>query len=145
VLQQQAKALGVDDKVHFDGALQHSQVGEWLDQLDMFVLACKIDANGDMDGIPVVLMEAMSQSVPVVTTNLSGIPELVIPDVTGYLAEQGDAQSLQDAVGRLLANRERLEEITARALQHVADEFSLESNVDRLVVEFNRSQVQGVK
>ncbi|KGK42888.1 hypothetical protein LH51_03955 [Nitrincola sp. A-D6] len=145
VLQQQAKTLGIADRVLFDGALQHSQVGDWLDQLDMFVLACKIDTNGDMDGIPVVLMEAMSQSVPVVTTNLSGIPELVIPGVTGYLAEQGDVQSLQDAVGRLLANREELDEITARALQHVADEFSLESNVDRLVVEFNRSQTQGVK
>jgi len=145
VLQQQAKMLGIVDHVRFDGALQHSQVGDWLDQLDLFVLACKVDVNGDMDGIPVVLMEAMSQSVPVVTTRLSGIPELVISGTTGYLAEQGDVGSLKSAISQLLDNRECLDEITAHALQHVADEFSLESNVNRLVVEFNRSQAQGVK
>jgi len=62
------------EQVHFTGPLAHQQVPRWLQSLDMFVLACKKDRNGDMDGIPVVLMEAMLAGVPVISTRISGIP-----------------------------------------------------------------------
>ena len=75
-----------------------------MHSLDAFVLACKPDANGDMDGIPVVLLEAMSQRVPVVSTRLSGIPELVVHQHTGMLAEAGDPAGLAEPLRTFFAD-----------------------------------------
>jgi glycosyltransferase involved in cell wall biosynthesis len=75
-MQSELQALVSDgnlsEQVHFTGPLAHEQVPHWLQGLDLFVLACKKDRNGDMDGIPVVLMEAMLAGVPVVSCRISG-------------------------------------------------------------------------
>ena len=144
-LNELVKEKELESSVFFDGALPHSEVSEWLQQLDLFVLACKVDTNGDMDGIPVVLMEAMSQSVPVVTTRLSGMPELVMPDVTGFLAEPGSIQSMTNVLVEVIEKRKDLQFLTDNALNHVMKEFSLESNVKRLMDVFKSSLDSGVK
>lgn len=126
-------ASGLGLRVRFTGSLAHAAVGEWLSQLDAFVLACRPDANGDMDGIPVVLMEAMSQGVPVVSTRLSGIPELVIHEHTGLLARPGDSMDLAACIDRLLGSAELRTLLAARALAHVNAEFNRETNLDRLL------------
>lgn len=125
--------LGLVGSVHFLGNLAHHQVREWMHGLDAFVLACKQDANGDMDGIPVVLMEAMSQSVPVISTRLSGIPELVMDGVTGLLAEPGSHVALADQIDRLLGSAELRDVLAAAARTHVESEFGQEVNLDRLL------------
>jgi glycosyltransferase involved in cell wall biosynthesis len=125
-------SLGVGDSVHFAGNLAHSAVREWMHGLDVFVLACKPDANGDMDGIPVVLMEAMSQLIPVISTRLSGIPELVVDGVTGLLAEPGDPGSLAACIDRMLTSADLRNATAARACAHVEAEFGQQVNLDRL-------------
>ena len=95
--------LGLTDTVRFEGSIAHSQVADWMSSLDAFVMACRKDARGDMDGIPVALMEAMSQSVPVISTRLSGIPELVVHEETGLLADPGDHLSLAAQIDRWAA------------------------------------------
>mgnify|MGYP002793738778 CR=1 FL=1 len=89
-LESELKALALRSNVHdavkFLGAVSHSDVQSWLQSLDIFALACVKDSAGDMDGIPVAIMEAMSQQIPCVSTRLSGIPELVIDGETGLLA-----------------------------------------------------------
>ncbi|MEW6514352.1 MAG: glycosyltransferase [Pseudomonadota bacterium] len=126
-------SLGLGDAVRFQGNLSHAQVRGWMHELDMFVLACKPDANGDMDGIPVVLMEAMSQQVPVVSTRLSGIPELVIDGETGLLANPGDTEGLAMQIGRLLAAPGLGQSLALRGAAHVRAEFGQEVNLDRLL------------
>jgi glycosyltransferase involved in cell wall biosynthesis len=128
-----AASLGLGDSVHFEGNLSHAQVRGWMHELDIFVLACKPDANGDMDGIPVVLMEAMSQQVPVVSTRLSGIPELVIDGETGLLANPGDAAGLATQIGRLLAAPGLGQSLALLGAAHVRAEFGQEVNLDRLL------------
>lgn len=125
--------LGLGDVVRFEGSMPHQMVQEWMHGLDAFVLACKQDANGDMDGIPVVLMEAMSQSVPVISTRLSGIPELVVDGRTGLLAAPGDHADLADRIGRLLEAPELRRQLAENALEHVHSEFSQQVNLDRLM------------
>lgn len=125
--------LGLHDRVQFVGALGHAAVTGWLHSLDVFVVACKKDSNGDMDGIPVVLMEAMSQRVPVVSTRLSGIPELVVHDSTGLLASPADPVSLAHELRRLLDSPDLRSRLANAAVLHVQAEFGQEVNLDRLL------------
>ena len=131
-----ARQLGLEADVRFAGALDHTEVTAWMQSLDVFVLACKPDANGDMDGIPVVLMEAMSQRVPVVSTRLSGIPELVVHQHTGLLAESGDPAGLAEVLRTLFADPSLRARLSEAALEHVEAEFGQEVNLDRLMEYF---------
>lgn len=135
-LEELVDELGLSAHVLFVGALSHQEVGGWLDTLDCFVLACRQDRNGDMDGIPVVLMEAMAVGVPVVSTRLSGIPELVVHEHTGLLAEPGDVDSLVGEVARLQSDPGLGARLAAAAARHVQVEFSQEVNVERLLRSF---------
>jgi len=141
-LEKQARDAGVATAVRFAGNLPHHAVQEWMRGLDIFILACKPDANGDMDGIPVVLMEAMSQAVPVISTRLSGIPELVIDNETGLLAEPGNADDLAACIDRLLASAALRNRLAAQALAHVEREFGQQVNLDRLTGHFGLATLQ---
>lgn len=125
--------LDLRHAVRFEGSMPHDRVRDWMHGLDAFVLACKADANGDMDGIPVVLMEAMSQSVPVVSTRLSGIPELILDEETGLLAAPGDHADLAARIDRLLAEPDLRSRLATRARGHVLGEFGQDTNIDRLL------------
>ena len=132
-----AESLGVIGSVEFVGSLSHREVASWLAGLDGFVLACKQDSNGDMDGIPVVLMEAMSQGIPVISTRLSGIPELVIDGKTGLLATPSDVNDLKSKIAELLASAELRGVLANAAAIHVQQEFGQQANVDRLLSHFS--------
>jgi glycosyltransferase involved in cell wall biosynthesis len=138
-LQNLARTLDVANLAQFVGSLPHDQVASWMRQLDAFVLACKKDRNGDMDGIPVVLMEAMSQSVPVISTRLSGIPELVIDNETGLLAQPGDHMDLARQIFRLIESETVTETVVSGAREHVVREFGQTNNIDRLIRHFEQS------
>ncbi len=129
-----ARESDLADKIQFVGAIRHDEVGAWLRSLDAFAVACKADANGDMDGIPVVLMEAMSQRVPVVSTRISGIPELVVHERTGLLAEPAAPRSLADQLRRLFDDADLRARLTRDAAAHVEAEFGKAVNLDRLMV-----------
>lgn len=135
-LKTKAAALGLESSVEFVGSLSHRDVASWLAGLAVFALACKQDRNGDMDGIPVVLMEAMSQGVPVISTRLSGIPELVIDYKTGLLAEPGDALDLRAKLSVLLGSAELRNVLARAAADHVREEFGQAVNIERLLTHF---------
>jgi colanic acid/amylovoran biosynthesis glycosyltransferase len=127
--------LGLRERVRFIGPVAHAAVTGWLRSLDVFVLACKVDTSGDMDGIPVSLMEAMSQRVPVISTRLSGIPELVVHERTGLLALPGDPAGLAAQLQRMLENAGLRRQLTEAAAQHVVQEFGQAENLDRLLAQ----------
>ena len=132
-LQSELQALVSDgdlaEQVHFKGPLAHEQVPEWLQGLDMFVLACKKDRNGDMDGIPVVLMEAMLAGVPVISCRISGIPELIEDGQSGLLAEPENPNQLAGAIARLLSDDNLRNDFRTNAMATVQAEFELSKNV----------------
>ena len=137
-----ARQLQIESVVRFEGSIGHDKVAGWIQQVDAFVLACKQDRNGDMDGIPVVLMEAMSQGIPVISTRLSGVPELVVDGETGLLAEPGDSEDLARQIARLMTARELRAELSTRALAHVMQEFGQATNIARLLDHFNFNQTE---
>jgi colanic acid/amylovoran biosynthesis glycosyltransferase len=99
-----ASRLGLERRVRFHGGLPEPAVTELLDRADLFVLPSVVARDGQMEGIPVALMEALAAGVPTVASGLSGIPELVRDGETGVLAEPGSAESLRLAIGRVLAD-----------------------------------------
>jgi colanic acid/amylovoran biosynthesis glycosyltransferase len=101
-LEARAARLGLSDRVRFHGSAPEERVRELLEGADLFVLPSIVAADGQMEGLPVVLMEALAAGVCPVTTRLSGIPEIVEEGVTGLLAEPGDPRSLRAALERSL-------------------------------------------
>ena len=125
--------LDVEDCVELVGALDNAEVGPWMSKHDIFALACQKDSNGDMDGIPVVLMEAMMLGVSVITTRISGIPELVMDGKTGLLVEPEDPVALADAIEQ----RKLQSSLIENAADHVVAEFGRDVNINRLEHLFN--------
>ena len=97
-LEEMASALGVADRVRFFGSLPEHEVAAMLRRADMFLLPSVVDSTGDMEGIPVALMEAMACGIPVISSRLSGIPELVVDGSTGLLVDPGDVAGIARAI-----------------------------------------------
>ncbi|MDC7221516.1 MAG: glycosyltransferase [Spirochaetales bacterium] len=135
-LEEQVKALGLSHVITFPGALSHDKVSNWLNTLDLFTLACVKDSNGDQDGIPVVLMEAMVENVPVISTSLSGIPELIVDEETGLLAEPGNSQDLAAKIQTLMENKDLRDSMIVKGYKHIKKEFDKSVNIDRLIKVF---------
>jgi glycosyltransferase involved in cell wall biosynthesis len=123
---------GLKGTVELCGAMPQEKLLALYREAAAFVLPCVVTDNGDRDGIPNVLVEAMRMGVPVVSTAISGIPELVLHDRTGLLVPPHDAQALADAIAALLDDPERARRLAAQAAHHVADAFDLHRNAQSL-------------
>lgn len=131
-LQQRVLDLGLSAEVTFKGALPHTEVPGWLTGLDAFVLPCRRDDQGDMDGIPVVLMEAMASGVPVVSTAISGIPELIDDGTTGLLCEPDNEDDLAESLKLLLAHPDLRKSLAENGRGKVEAEFHQGANTAAL-------------
>ncbi len=96
--------LGISDRVHFVGFKPQPVVGEILASSHVLMAPSVTAQDGDQEGIPVTIMEAMASGLPVVSTRHTGIPELVEDGVTGMLADERDAKGLADAIERIYAD-----------------------------------------
>ncbi|EMG26701.1 glycosyltransferase [Listeria fleischmannii] len=97
-LQQLASHLKIEDKVLFHGFMDQLQVKEQFKKSDIFLLPSVEASDGDMEGIPVSLMEAMAQGKPVISTFHSGIPEIISHKETGLLVKEHDPEELAEAI-----------------------------------------------
>lgn len=99
------RELGLERHVRLTGTITHDQVIELYRNADLFVLGCREARDGDRDGIPNVVAEAMAMGVPVAATDISGVPELVDQEQTGLLAASNDPAALAVNMHRLLTDR----------------------------------------
>jgi glycosyltransferase involved in cell wall biosynthesis len=107
-----------------------------LDRVDAFALPSLIAPNGDMEGIPNALIEALAAGVPAVSTRQSGVPELIRDGETGYLAEPGDVDGLRDALVRALTEKDPAARAAAGRVL-VETEFNTRGSARRLVELFS--------
>ena len=134
-----AMELGINDRCDFRGALPQIEVLETYRNSDIFVLPSRIDETGDRDGLPNVIVEAQSQRLAVISTNISGIPELIEAEVNGILLEPDDVPALKNAIVRLA------EDIPLRMRMGIAGEkkvrtlFSHKKTIGELVELLNHS------
>ncbi len=99
-----AADLGVQERITFSGALPFPEVERAYRRAAMLVLPCRVADDGDRDGLPTVLLEAMGRGLPVVSTHVAAIPELVLHEENGLLVPPDDDAALARAIVRLYAD-----------------------------------------
>jgi glycosyltransferase involved in cell wall biosynthesis len=124
------------DKVRFDGRLTRDEIARLLLDADVLAAPSVPTRDGRREGIPVVLMEAMGSGVPVIASNLSGIPELVNDQLTGLLVPPRDATSLADAMECYIKYSDLRRRLGRAGRAKVVDEFDLHKNATKLAQYF---------
>ncbi|MGD9608253.1 MAG: glycosyltransferase [Desulfovibrionaceae bacterium] len=132
----QAARLGLGGRVRFHGTLPHERVLGFYRQADAFVLGCRILANGDRDGVPNVVVEAMAMGVPVAATDVSALPELARDDHTALTCPPENPVALAGNLERLLTDIPLRTRLVAAARQAVARDFDNTVNSRRLAAIF---------
>ena len=131
-LRARAAALGLADRVRWTGALDQPAVRAHYRTSDVLVLASEIAPDGDRDGLPNVVVEALSQGLPVVATRAAAIPELVVDGVQGRLVPPGDREALAAAVDALARDPDARRRMGAAGIARVAEGWDLDTGADRL-------------
>ncbi|MFP3941976.1 MAG: glycosyltransferase, partial [Thermoanaerobaculia bacterium] len=131
-LEDEIRRRGLDGTVRLVGVVPEEEVARRLEEADLFVLPSVVAPDGQMEGIPVALMEALAAGVPVVASDLSGVPELVEDGRTGLLVPPGDAAALATAVERLVRDPELAARLAAAGREWVERAFRLDDTVGRL-------------
>ncbi len=112
------------DRVHFPGAVGHDDLPDLFRTADLFVLPAVHDPKGNVDGLPNVILEAMASSLPVVATEISGIPLAIDDGVQGYLVPEKDPQAVNDALSRLLQDLPKARAMGAAGRRRTLEELS---------------------
>jgi colanic acid/amylovoran biosynthesis glycosyltransferase len=142
-LENQIHAKKWPEAFRLTGTLSNREVQHLLRNAHGAILACQKAADGDMDGIPVFLMEAMALGVPVISTRVSGIPELIESGRTGLLVEPEDVDALTDAVEQLIDDSQLRFRLAAGAIELVRLEYNLDRQVDSFIGFLKRIENKG--
>ncbi|MCD6416833.1 MAG: glycosyltransferase family 4 protein [Planctomycetes bacterium] len=136
----QITATGLTDHFVLHGALPRQKVAQLLKEADAAVLTSVLTERGDREGIPVALMEAMAAGLPVVASDISGIPELVTHEETGLLAPPRDSRAIADALERLSADPDLRRRLGSNGRRKVLQDFNITSSVSQLIELWGETQ-----
>lgn len=139
-LKRRAAGLGLGDRIEWRGPLAQDDVIAAYRAADLFVLASRVAADGDRDGLPNVLMEAQSQGLACVATAVAAIPELIDHGATGLLVPQGDPAALADALAGLIAAPARRAALGTAGCARVRGTFRFEHGLDLLAQRFGLAE-----
>jgi glycosyltransferase involved in cell wall biosynthesis len=137
-LEAQVQRLGVQDRVTFLGVQPQEAVRPAYRRATLFALPCVVSADGDRDGMPNVLLEAMASGVPVVSTSVVGIPEWIHSGRNGLLVDPRNPAMLADALDFLLADADLRDRLAQAARRTIEAHFAIERNAVELVTLFQR-------
>jgi colanic acid/amylovoran biosynthesis glycosyltransferase len=140
-----AAELGLADEVMFTGGLSRQLVRDYLVAADAFVLPSVTAADGDTEGIPVSIMEAMAMELPVLSTVHSGIPEIVQDGITGFLVPERNEAALAVAMGKLAAAPDVSASMGHAGRRYIAERLDLgfwnDLLVERLTHAVNQAKI----
>lgn len=132
-LENRIAQAGLSGAVELAGAKSQPEIRAALAEATAFVLPCVEEKSGGMDILPTVITEAMAAQLPVVSTRLAGIPEMVIDGKTGFLVAPGDAAAVADAVRKLLSHPDQARSMGAAGRRHAESVFSEEVTIPQLL------------
>ncbi len=130
---------GLQEQVELLGALNQQQILAHYQASDIFALACIRARSGDQDGMPNVLIEAMACELPVVTTPITGIPDLVQDGENGLIVPDRDALGLADALEKLSGDEAYRRRLGAQARQTILADYQIQRNAARMADIFRRT------
>ena len=116
---------GLTDHVSFVGPKTQAEVREYLDQASVFVLPCTMAPDGNQDALPTVLLEALATGCPVVSTTISGVPEIVESGEDGILVSPEDPMEIANAIERILTDRELATGFALRGRRKAEERFDV--------------------
>lgn len=127
------KRLGLENHIHLLGPMQHDKVIEYMEHSHILLAPSVTGIDGNQEGIPVVIMEAMSLGLPIVSTVHSGIPELVIDGRSGFLVPERDIDSLADKLLYLIEHPDLCQHMGQAGRDYVKHYFNIDRLNDTLV------------
>ena len=125
------KELGLEAHVQIIGPFRQNRIKELLDAAEIFVLPCLVAQDGDRDMLPNSIKEAMAMNLVAITTNISGIEELIQDGVNGMLARPHDTQDLAEKIITAISDRALARKIAAAARAGVLEHFSIKSEGEK--------------
>lgn len=131
-LREQVAARGLEGVVWLTGPQPQPEVRRYLAQATLFVLACATESGGGMDNFPTVIAEAMAAGLPVISTRLAGVPEMVSHGVTGFLTAEKQPGALAEAMEALLGNPSMGRQFGEAGRAAVAARFAVNVTVRQL-------------
>ena len=138
LLEQKIGDYELENHVRLAGRYFQEEIRDYLNNAHVFALACVTASNGDIDGVPVALMEAMAMKVPTVSTYVSGIPELIDHEISGLLVPEQSPEELADAIERLLDDQPFANALATEAREKVTREFNLDNSAQQLISLFDQ-------
>ena len=132
------KSLGLENNIILLGGLERKKIIKHLQSAFLFVQHSIVAYNGDSEGTPVGIIEAMAAGLPVVSTRHAGIPDVVIENETGLLVDEGDIDTMASYMLKLVENRDLAESFGKNGNARILSEFTLQkhiSTIDRLIQE----------
>ncbi|MCE9610643.1 MAG: glycosyltransferase family 4 protein [Chthoniobacter sp.] len=132
VMQEQIDAGQLGECVKLLGPRPQSEVRRLLAQAHVFVLACVVEAGGGSDNLPTVIMEAMVAGVPVISTRVAGVPEMITDGQDGLLVPPNNPAALADAINRLAGDPVLASHLSAQAQRTAAAKFAVETTTREL-------------
>lgn len=126
-IKQYIKDNNLNDSIKILGRIRDQEKIDFYRQIDFFVLP-SIRTKNDMDGIPVVLMEAISYAKPIISTKISGIPEICIDDYDGFLIDERNVNQLADSILKIAESYESYKKLTLNSLELAKQEYDLVKN-----------------
>jgi glycosyltransferase involved in cell wall biosynthesis len=135
-LRQQIDELHLQNNVVLTGAKPQTELRRRLAAANVFVLPSVIDPDGGMDNLPTVIMEAMATGLPVVSTYIGGIPEMVVENETGFLVQPGDNTAMADVIETMINDSSLAARLGDSGYERARALFSIEKNVRELCALF---------
>jgi len=138
-IENQIKELRLADTVELLGNVTDERLLAELDQASCFLLPCIVADSGDQDGIPVSLMEAMAMETPPISTNVSGIPELIDDRQNGFTVEPKNTNELAEAISSVLGSPEKQRRFGTRGRKKIINDFNITKEAAKLESVFEQT------
>ena len=130
---QKTRELGLTDEVTFLGPQRQDEVLDLMHQATVLCQPCTVADDGNQDALPTVLLEAMACGIPSISTNISGIPEIIDSDIDGILVEPDNPAILSEQLERLLKSQKLQQKLADGGLRKSAEKFDIKKNVTKLL------------
>ncbi len=141
-LQKQVQKLNLNNVI-FEGSINgNAALKKVYEEGDIFALPCRVASTGDMDGMPTVLMEAMAYGIPIVTTNVSVIPDFILNDYSGFVVNPDDSTALAEQIKRVQnMDKNELFSVLKHAQNQVQQISSVEETIQTMLDIWNNNRI----